>query len=137
MKVRVFFGAIGVVLLLGGVYQLLVDQQRTHPVYLVLFVFGMAVLDDLVLIPLVLLVGSIPARTLPRRAVAPAQAALIVFGGAFFVGLVFLLSPARDGEADTLLTEPYGRNLVIIAGVISMVAAGVVAVRYSRFRRAT
>ena len=117
------FGAIGVALLLGGVYQLLVDQERTHPIYLVLFVVGMAVLDDLVLIPLVLLVGSIPARILPTRAVAPTQAALIVFGGAFFVGLVFALSPARDGEAGTLLTAPYGRNLLLIAGVIAMVAA--------------
>ncbi len=136
MKARVLFGAVGVALLLGGVYQLLVDQQRTHPIYLVLFVFGMAVLDDLVLIPLILLVGSIPARILPTRAVAPTQAALIVFGGAFFVGMVFALSPARDGEAGTLLTEPYGRNLVIIGGLVAMATAAVTAVRYSRLMRA-
>ncbi len=134
MKGRVFFGLVGVALLLGGVYQLIVDHERTHPIYLGMFVVGMAVLDDLVFIPVILLLGWVTTRLLPARAVAPVQAALIVLGGVAFVGVVFALSPARDGEAGTLLTQPYGRNVLLLAGAIALVTAGVTSWRYARAR---
>jgi hypothetical protein len=132
MTGRRVLAGLGVALIGVGIVQLLLDRERTNPILLLLFVVGLAVLDDLVLIPFVLFIGWLASRFLPARAVAPAQAGLIVFSGACLVGLVWVLSPARDAEAGTLLTLPYGRNVALIAAGVAISVAAVVAWRVAR-----
>ena len=51
------------------------------------------------------------------------RVALVVLAGLLLVGLPFALSPARDGESGTLLTEPYLRNLGLLASVLATAVA--------------
>ena len=80
---------------------------------------AVVILDDLILIPSALAAGWLVGRAVPPTARSSVRVALIVFAGLLLVGLPFALSPSRDGESGTLLTEPYLRNLAVLAAIIA------------------
>ncbi|WP_157522618.1 hypothetical protein [Herbidospora cretacea] len=89
---------------------------------------GAVALHDAIVGPLVLLTGLLVAR-LPDRAVV--RGALISMGALVLVTLPVLLRPGPPPNP-TLLTLPYGRNLLICLGVVAVVAVALVLVRRRR-----
>ncbi|MBT2441992.1 hypothetical protein J7E93_18150 [Streptomyces sp. ISL-36] len=89
---------------------------------------GALVLHDGVLAPLVLAVGFLVAAG-PARGVM--RGALVVAGSLVLVTLPLLLRPGPPPNPSAL-PLPYGRNLLLVLGVVALVAASVVLVRRRR-----
>ncbi len=132
MTGRRIVGALGVLAIGYGGLQVLLNLEAASPFGLAAFLVAVAVLDDLVLIPLALGAGWVVSRALPLRARQPVVASLVVLAALTLVALPFALSPARGGESGTLLTEPYARNLLLLAAVLAVAGALGVAARMSR-----
>ena len=137
MTGRRVVGTVGVFVILYGGLQVLLNLEAASPFGLAAFLLAVAVLDDLVLVPLAIGAGWVVSRALPRNARQPVVAALVVLGGLTLVALPFALSPARGGESGTLLTEPYARNLLMLAAVLAIGAALGVTARLARRRNHT
>jgi hypothetical protein len=105
----VAFGALG----------LLRDDRVALPSWLAWFV-GSALVHDLVVAPLVIGVGALLARVLPRPARPPIVVGLIVSGVLTLVALPFILDLGTSTEPGFLPWD-YGRNLLLlIAGVMAV-----------------
>ncbi|MFI1467736.1 hypothetical protein [Streptomyces wuyuanensis] len=125
--IRYAAGALGVVMM--GVGAALVLSSRDAPGVLV-WLGGALVLHDAVLAPLVLGVGLLVAG-LPARGVV--RGALVVGGSLVLVTLPLLLRPGAPPNPSAL-PLPYGRNLVIVLGVVAGAACLVLLVRRLRRR---
>ena len=119
MTGRRVIGGIGVAAIAFGGLQVLLNLEAASPFGLAAFLVAVVILDDLVLMPLALAAGWLVGRAVPPSARSSVRVALIVFAGLLLVGLPFALSPSRDGESGTLLTEPYVRNLAVLAAIIA------------------
>lgn len=117
---RLAIGTLGVVLIAVGGLQVLVNLEAASPFGLTAFLVAVAILDDLVLIPIALGVGWIVGRVLPAQLRTPVLIALVVLAGLALIGLPFALSPARGSESGTLLTEPYLRNLGLLSAALAV-----------------
>ena len=122
MIARYVAGALGVLGIAVGALQVFQNWDQASPFGLAAFLIAVIVLDDLILVPFALAIGWALTRYLHPRARPPVQAALVVFADLAVVAIPFALSPARDGEDGTLLTEPYARNLLLLAAVLASVA---------------
>lgn len=89
--------------------------------WLVWFV-GSVLVHDLVIAPLVVVIGALLARLLPRDARGPLVAGLVVSGPLVLIGGLFALNPGGVPEPG-FLPLPYGRNLVLLVGAVLTVAA--------------
>lgn len=96
---------------------------------------GAAVLHDLVLGPVVCVVGWFAAKALPKPMVAPVQAALVVSGLASIVALPFLRTDGATVGEPSFLSRDYGTSLVIVLVVVWVTAAAASAARIVRARR--
>ncbi len=123
---------IGVLAIGYGGLQVLLNWEAASPFGLVVFLVAVAILDDLILLPLALGVGAVVRRALPEPVRSPVQAGLVVLAGLVLVGLPFALSPARNGESATLLTEPYWRNLGVLTAGVAVATTLTVLVRVRR-----
>jgi asparagine N-glycosylation enzyme membrane subunit Stt3 len=94
---------------------------------------GGALVHDLVIAPLVVVVGALLARLLPRDARAPVVVALVVSGPLVLIGGLFALDPGGVREPG-FLPLPYARNLVLLVGAL-LTGAAVWAVARTRRRR--
>jgi hypothetical protein len=119
---RYVVGALGILAIAVGALQVIENWSEASPFGLAAFLVAVIVLDDLVLVPVALAIGWAVTRYLPRHARPPAQVALVVFAGLAVVAIPFALSPARDGEHGTLLTEAYALNLALLAVLLAAVA---------------
>lgn len=135
MTGRRVVGGIGVLAILVGALEVVTNWDAASPFGLAAFLVAMVVLDDVVLVPVALGVGWLLRRTVPGWARPPVQAGLVVLTGLALVALPFALSPARGGESGTLLTQPYLRNLALLAGVVAVAVAVAVVGRRSRRRQ--
>ena len=135
MTGRRVVGALGVLVIAYGGLQVLLNWEAASPFGLAAFLIGVVILDDLILVPLALGTGWLVRRTLPAHARMPAQIALVVLAGLVLVGLPFALSPARNGESATLLTEPYWRNLGALAASLAVLVVIAVLARTRRPQR--
>lgn len=99
------------------------------------WLLGSALAHDLVLAPIVTVVGLVLARLLPRTARGP------VLGAAAISGIVVLVSwPALRGYGlraanPSILPHDYGRHVAIVLALTWSVAVALVAVRLVRERR--
>lgn len=98
---------------------------------------GAAVLHDVVLGPIVCLVGWLAARALPRPAVAPVQAALVASGLVSIVAFPFLRTDGANAGEPSFLSRDYGTSLMIVLAVVWAAAAAASAVRIVRARTST
>ena len=119
----VAFGALG----------LLRDDRVPLPAWLAWFV-GSALVHDLVIAPLVIGVGALLARVLPRPARPPIVVGLVVSGVLTLVALPFILDRGTSTEPGFLPLD-YGRNLLLLVAGVMAVAVLWAAVATARGRR--
>ncbi|SDX79312.1 hypothetical protein SAMN05661080_01223 [Modestobacter sp. DSM 44400] len=95
---------------------------------------GSALLHDLVIAPVWIGLGWLAARFLHRPARPPVVVAAAVTGMLTLVVLPFVLGYGADPNNPSFLPREYGRNLLLIAAAIWLVAAvwALVAVRRAR-----
>lgn len=112
-----------------GAWVLLVDAAPQTPVQVATWLAGVLVVHDLLLAPLVLLVGLGLTRLPARRAL---RGGLLVAGCVTLVALPPLLRPGRPRNP-TLLPLDYGHNLVtVLLAVAAATAATALATRFAR-----
>ena len=123
------FAAVG-----WGALGLLRDDRVHLPAWLAWFV-GSALVHDLVVAPLVVVVGAALARLLPRPARPPIVVGLVVSGVLTLVALPFILDLTTSLEPGFLPLD-YGRNLLLlIAGVMAVAGVWAVAATVRARRR--
>jgi len=95
---------------------------------------GSALLHDLVLAPIWIALGWLSARLLPRAARPAVVVAAAATGVLTLVALPFVLGFGADPANDSFLPRDYGRDLLLVAAAVWVVAAvwALVAVRRSR-----
>ncbi len=116
---------------LRGIFEHSID---TRPANLARFVVGGALLHDLVVAPLVILLGVVVARTVPRRGRAVVQAALAVSGIVALFSYPLVRAYGLAANNPTSLPHDYARNLALVLGVVWAVAAAALLLRL-RVRR--
>ncbi len=112
---------------LRGIFMKTID---TRPSNLAKFVVGGALLHDLLIAPVVIVLGVVLARAVPGRARATVQGALAVT--AILALFSYPLVRAYGLNTHNPTSEPhnYTLNLLIILGVVWAVAAGLVIRRF-------
>lgn len=108
-------GAVGVGSLLG-------NARDTHPAVVVRWVIGLAILHDLVLVPVVLVIGLAVRRWAPGRALV--AGALLVSSSVAIVALPLVLGYGRQAGNPSLLPRDYGRGLAVVLAAVWLATAG-------------
>lgn len=122
---RVLTGAAGVALMGVGT-SLLVDVRDLTGVFV--WLGGAVVLHDVVIAPLVLLVGLVAVRAGVRW---PVRGALLVAGALTAVALPVLLRPGKPANSSVLPLD-YPRNWLLALVAVATVTAFLMAVRGTR-----
>ena len=122
LVVGVAMGAVGV--------QALLD---THPGTTLRWVVGLALAHDLVLVPVVLVVGVAVRRVVPARARPAVVIGLVTSGVLGLFAWPFVRGYGRQAHHPSLLPRNYGRGLLVAWAVTWLVvgAGGLVAARRS------
>ena len=119
--------AIGWAVIAWGVFGIFSNSVDTRPANLAKFVVGGALLHDLLVAPVVILAGVLITRAVPRRVRGPVQAALIVSAVVALFAYPLVRGYGLAANNPTSLPYNYGRNLVIVLGVVwAVAAAGIV-----------
>jgi hypothetical protein len=100
-----------------------------------LFLAGVLVAHDAVLMPVVIGVGALVGRLVPVAARTAVRVAAFVSLCAVLVALPVVLGAGRPADDRSALPLPYGRNLTIVLLVGWAVALGVGSARIGRSRR--
>jgi hypothetical protein len=109
-------GALGV---LAGVYGGWLVLSRGHDLLnLVLWLAGGVVLHDGVLAMIVLVVGTVAVRLLPRAAKAPAVVGAIVLGSVTLLAVPVLGRFGARSDNPTLLDRHYTVGWLVLAGLV-------------------
>ena len=116
---------------LRGIFEHSLD---TRPANLARFVVGGALLHDLVVAPIVILLGVAVARAVPRRGRAVVQAALVISGIVALFSYPLVRAYGLAVNNPTSLPHNYARNLALVLGVVWAVAAAALLLRL-RVRR--
>ncbi|WP_055495390.1 hypothetical protein [Streptomyces sp. TP-A0356] len=125
---RVLTGAVGLVLMGVGASLL---SDVTDPTGVLVWLGGALVLHDVVIAPLVLLIGLVLVR---RGVRGPVRGALLVAGALTAVALPVLLRPGKPANSSVLPLD-YPRNWLLTLGVVATVTALVLAARGTRRSR--
>ena len=107
-----------------GLWGILSNSLDTRPANLARFVVGGALLHDLVVAPVVILLGVLLARAVPGRARATVQAALAISGILALFSYPLVRAYGLAANNPTSLPHNYALNLTIVLGVVWAVAAG-------------
>ncbi|MFF3946926.1 hypothetical protein ACFYYN_19135 [Streptomyces sp. NPDC001902] len=118
-------GAAGLVPAGVGAYQLL---GVGDPTGVLIWLGGAVVLHDVLIAPLVLLIGSVLVRGGVR---GPVRGALIVAGAVTAVALPVMLRPGKPADSSVLPLD-YPRNWLVTLGAVAVVAVLVLVVRGAR-----
>jgi hypothetical protein len=116
--------AIGWAVILGvGLRGIFAHRIDTRPANLARFVVGGALLHDLLIAPVVIVLGLLVVRAVPGRARAPVQAALAV--SAIVALFSYPLVRAYGLSTHNPTSEPhnYARNLIFVLAFVWVVAA--------------
>jgi hypothetical protein len=122
---RLAVATVGIVMIGVGVRGILNHGADTHPRSWVIWIVAAALGDDLIVVPVLLLIGAAVIRVVPTAVRSVVQTALIISGAVSAVGIVAILASNRRIHPDnpSLLPLPYVRNLVLILVAIWVVAA--------------
>jgi hypothetical protein len=126
---------LGVPVMAYAVRGALVDAADTHPAELARWIVGLAVVHDLVLVPLVLAVGLALRRRVPPRAWPPVRAALLASAVLAAVGWPFVAGFGRSASVPSLLPRDYGTGLALALVAVWLVAAAWISVGALLHRR--
>jgi hypothetical protein len=113
---------LGLPIIAYGVRGVLVDAADTEPAELATWIVTSAVVNDLLLVPVVLGVGVVAHRLVPPVAWPAVRAGLIVTGALCLVAWPFVRGYGRDPSIPSLLNRNYGAGL---AAALAVVWAGV------------
>ena len=100
-----------------------------------LFLIGVLVAHDGILLPLTIGVGALIGRFVPLRLRVFVRAALLVALAVTIVAFPLVLGRGRAADNPSLLPRHYGWGLIEIYGVIALTTAAAIAVRARRARR--
>jgi len=117
-----------------GVWGMISDAARTQPGESARFVLGAAAVHDLLLAPVVVLVGWALARAVPARARGPVQAAVMVSAVVALFSLPFVRGYGRGPTNPSLLPRNYGAGLAVIVAVVWVTAALAITLRWWKAR---
>jgi hypothetical protein len=121
-------------LILVGLRELIVNADRTDPLGWALWFGGLIVVHDAFIVPLVLLAGAATGR-LRKPFRSPVRIALTTAAVLCLVALPAVAGIGRRADNPSLLPLAYGRNLLIVLGLIALAAtAAVVVLRLRRGR---
>jgi divalent metal cation (Fe/Co/Zn/Cd) transporter len=101
-----------------GFVGLVANSSRTHPPTWAVWFFGAAIVHDLLLAPIVLLIGSQIALRAPGRGKAYVQAALIMSGIVVLTSIPVLLGFGRNPNDPSTLPNNYITGLLAVLAVI-------------------
>jgi hypothetical protein len=116
MRTRVALGGLGVVV--GGYGAWLVLSRGHDLLNLVLWLAGGVVLHDGVLAVVVLAIGAVAVRLLPRSAKAPAVVGLVVLGSVTLLAVPVLGRFGARSDNPTLLDRDYTVGWLVLAGLV-------------------
>ena len=102
----------------------------TRPANLARFVVGGALLHDLLIAPVVVLVGVLVARAVPARARGPVQAALAVTAIVSLFAWPLVRAYGLAANNPTSLPHNYGRNLLVVLALVWLTAGAAVLLKY-------
>ena len=126
--------ALGLPVMAYAVRGSFVDRDLTHPTELARWIVGLAVLHDLVLVPVVLILGVGLRRLVPTASWPPVRTALLTTAVLVAVGWPFVRGYGRNPSVPSLLPRNYATGLAAAVGVVWLVAAGWSALRLRRAR---
>ena len=126
--------ALGLPLIAYGVRGVFVDAADTHPADMARWLVGAALVDDLVIVPAALLVGTIGRRFTPRRAWPAVRGGLLVSGILALVAWPFVRGWGRDPTNPSLLARDYGAGLLLALVAVWVVVGAIVVGRELRLR---
>ncbi|KAA9379359.1 hypothetical protein F5972_13360 [Microbispora cellulosiformans] len=106
--------------MVAGLAGLVVDAGLTDPLGWALWFGGLIVAHDGVLVPLVLLTGVAVGR---MREPSPVRAGLIVAAVLSLIALPMVTGFGRRADNPSLLPLDYGRNLLVVLGLVALVTA--------------
>ena len=113
---------LGLPIVAYGIRGALVDAADTEPTELATWIVTSAVVNDLLVVPLVLGVGFVANRLVPAAVWPAVRAGLIVTGALCLVAWPFVRGYGRDPSTPSLLNRNYGAGL---AAAVAVVWAGV------------
>lgn len=130
---------VGLAVMAYGIRGLLVDAAATRPTKAAAWLVGADLLHDLVLVPVVLVIGWLTRRVVPNPLRWPLRAALIGTALAVAIGWIPLRGYGRLADNPSLAPLGYGNAIVtVVVGVWAVCALwGVVALASARRRCAT
>ncbi len=114
-----------------GLFGIVSNSLDTRPAELARFVVGGALLHDLLVAPVVVLLGVVVARTVPGRFRGIVQAALVVSGVVALFSYPLVRAYGLAAKNPTSLPHNYALNLTV---VLAVVWAGAAAALYRRSR---
>ncbi|HUR22606.1 MAG TPA: hypothetical protein VMZ73_01920 [Acidimicrobiales bacterium] len=121
--------AVGWAVIGWGVAGIFRHSLDTRPANLAKFVVGGALLHDLIIAPVLILVGVLVARAVPGRASGPVQAALAISAIVALFSWPLVRAYGLAANNPTSLPHNYGLNLLIVLGVVWAVAAAAVVLK--------
>ena len=122
--------AVGWAVIGWGVFGIFSNSIDTRPANLAKFVVGGALLHDLLVAPVVILAGVLIGRAVPARARGPVQAALVVSGIVALFAWPLVRGYGLAINNPTSLPHNYGRNLLILLGLVWAAAAAAILLRF-------
>jgi hypothetical protein len=114
---------VGALTMVGGAVGLVLHLHRTHPVGTAIYYVGGALAHDLIIAPLVILVGVLVAAVVPHAYRPAVRGGLIVSGAMTLIALPLLLGKGKQADNPSHVPLPYGRNLLLILAVVWGVVA--------------
>lgn len=130
MNPRIFWplAVVGFGIMGFGVLGLFHDSARTHPDEWIRWFLGSVIVHDLVLAPVVFIVGRAIRRTVPTTLRSAVTGALVASAISLLILYPLLRGYGRDPNNPSVLPLHYARNLLIVLGTIWSIAALVVAI---------
>ena len=119
---RVLLAVLGLLVGLYGVVRLL-GLGWSNLVATAPWVAGVVVAHDVLLAPLVVVIGVAAARRLPDWSRRGALAVLVVLGSVTLLAVPTLGRFGAKADNPTLLDRPYGAGWLAVAGIVLAVAA--------------
>ena len=127
---------LGAITMVGGAIGGVLHMHRTHPVGTAIYYAGGAIAHDLVIAPLVIVVGLVVRAVVPPGYRPAVRGGLIVSGAVFLISLPLLLGKGREADNPSHVPLPYGRNLLIVLAVVWAIVAVLCLLRFLRHRQA-
>lgn len=130
---RMTLGALGVAAIVWGAW-LLRDDGADRLWSTALWLAGVVVLHDAVLAPLVVALGVVAVKVVPRRHRAVAAIAFLIWGTVTLAVMNVLSGVGGKPDMDSLLNRPYVSAWLVLTGTALVVAVASAAMMTRRHR---